>query len=61
MTPDRDINITREQEADVEQEGGRTRGEESESRMAGSGEEDRNLGTHISVIRELKNGDLRIQ
>ena len=54
-------DITREQEADVEQEGGRMRREESKSCKKESREEDRELGTHVSESRESGKGDLHIQ
>ena len=53
-------DITREQEADVEHDGGRMRREESKSCKKGSREEDRELGTHVSES-ELGKGDLHIQ
>ena len=61
MTETKTQDITREQEADVEQEGGRMRGEESESHRKGSGEEDRELEAHVSESRELEKGDLHLQ
>ena len=60
MTETKTRDIT-EQEADVEQEGGRMRGKESESHRKGSGEEDRELETHVPESRDLGKGDLHIQ
>ena len=61
MTETKARDITREQEADVEQEGGRMRREESKSCKKESREEDRELGTLVSENREFGKGDLHIQ